>query len=246
MKYITAALGNFDGIHIGHDKIIKRCIDIGNECRQEKKIITFEYEFDQFVNSAKKMKKIYGKHGKIASLKDYDIDDIIFFTLDKDTAKMSPEEFVQDVLIDKLQIKNIVVGFNFRFGYKAEGDTNLLLELSNKYNFTLEIINAVKTNDFIVSSSIIRLLIEKGSIAEANKLLVDNFRIDLRDHEIIKRESNKIILVNGDFVYPSDGEYLISHNEGKQKITFKNRNNQISINSETTFDKEIIEFITKI
>lgn len=246
MKYITAALGNFDGIHIGHDKIIKRCIDVGNKCKQEKKIITFEYEFDQFANSSKKMKKIYGKNGKIASLKDYDIDDIIFFTLDKNTAKMSPEEFVSDILINKLQIKNIIVGFNFKFGYKAEGDTDLLLELSNKYGFTIEIINAVKTDDFIVSSSIIRKLIENGEISEANKLLVDRFRIDLRDHKILKRKINEIVILNGDFVYPKNGEYLIASNEKDQKITFEKMNNNISIRSDITLNKEIIEFVTKI
>lgn len=246
MKYITAALGNFDGIHIGHDKIIKRCIEVGNNCKQDKKIITFEYKFDQFANRPKKMKKIYGKNGKIASLKNYDIDDIIFFTLDENTAKMSPEDFVSDVLINKLQIRNIIVGFNFRFGYKAKGDTNLLLELSKKYGFTIEVINAVKTDGFVVSSTIIRNLIEDGKIEEANNLLIDRFRIDLRDHKIYKRDINEIIIVSGDFVYPKNGEYLISSDGDKQKITFENINNRISIRSNISLDKEIIEFVTKI
>jgi riboflavin kinase / FMN adenylyltransferase len=218
MKYITAAIGNFDGIHIGHDKIINTCVEIGNQSNQEKKIITFEYEFKQFAHSAKQNKKIYGKNGKIASLKNYDIDDIIFFALDDSNYRMTPESFVADILIDKLRIKNIVVGFNFRFGYQAKGNIALLQELSRKYDYHIEVIEAVKQNNHIVSSTMIRHLIEAGKIVEANQLLADRFRIDLRDHLFTTLSESEIVIQDHDYALPPPGKYKIMNDEKEQMI----------------------------
>ena len=191
MKHITAAIGNFDGIHIGHNEIIRNCIEIGDRNCQQKKIITFEYEFANISNNAKRMKKIYGKNGKIGSLRNYSIDDIIFYSLDENTAKMSPEEFISKVLIDQLQIKNIVVGFNFRFGYKAMGDIGLLKYLSKKYDYDVRIIDAIKKNDIVVSSSIIRNMIESGDVESVNGLLMERYRMDLRDHNVNIKNENR-------------------------------------------------------
>lgn len=246
MRYITAAIGNFDGIHIGHDQIIRKCIEIGNQSNQEKKIITFEYEFDKFTNIAKKYRKIYGKHGKIATLNNYDIDDIIFYSLDSETAVMTPESFISEILIDKLRIKNIVVGFNFRFGHKAEGDTHLLQELATKYDYGVEVINAVKKEGFVISSSMIRDLIAEGRIIEANRLLTESYRIDLRDHRYRIISENELLILDNDFVYPKDGAYLVFDNQKEFEIKISRKDGFLQMESNEILTLDIIQFIQKI
>lgn len=246
MKHITAAIGNFDGIHIGHDEIIRNCIEIGNHNSQQKKIITFEYEFANISNNAKRMKKIYGKNGKIGSLRNYSIDDIIFYSLDEDTAKMSPEEFISEVLVDKLQIKNIVVGFNFRFGYKAMGDIGLLKYLSKKYDYNVYIIDAIKKDDIVVSSSIIRTMIEDGDIESVNGLLMERYRMDIRDHDINTTQRNIIEFGNMNFAYPPTGNYLVFVNDGYQHVKIKNTGTEFLLETENEMNTHLIEFIKKI
>lgn len=246
MRYITAAIGNFDGIHMGHDQIIRKCIDIGNRFDQDKKIVTFEYEFDKFTNIAKKYKKIYGKHGKISTFKSYDIDDIIFYSLDSQTALMSPERFISEILIDKLRIRNIVVGFNFRFGHKAQGDIHYLQELSSKYNYGVEVINAVKQEGLVISSSMIRELIAEGRMTEANSLLTEAYRIDFRDHQFDIVNDKELLILNKDFVYPSDGSYLVIENNNQIEIKVENENGFLRLKSNDNLTPDIIQFIKKI
>ena len=246
MRYITAAIGNFDGIHMGHDQIIRKCIDIGNRFDQDKKIVTFEYEFDKFTNIAKKYKKIYGKHGKISTFKSYDIDDIIFYSLDSQTALMSPERFISEILIDKLRIRNIVVGFNFRFGHKAQGDIHYLQELSSKYNYGVEVINAVKQEGLVISSSMIRELIAEGRMTEANSLLTEAYRIDFRDHQFDIVNDKELLILDKDFVYPSDGLYLVIENNNQIEIKVENKNGFLRLKSNDSLTPDIIQFIKKI
>ncbi len=246
MRYITAAIGNFDGIHVGHDQIIRKCIEIGNRFEQDKKIVTFEYEFDKFTNIAKKYKKIYGKHGKISTFKSYDIDDIIFYSLDSQTAIMSPERFISEILIEKLRIRNIVVGFNFRFGHKAQGDIHYLQELSSKYNYGVEVINAVKQEGLVISSSMIRELIAEGKITEANRLLTERYMIDFRDHQFDIISDKELLIRDKDFVYPADGSYLVIENSNQIEIKVENENGFLRLKSNDILTPDIIQFIKKI
>lgn len=246
MRYITAAIGNFDGIHVGHDQIIRKCIEIGNRFEQDKKIVTFEYEFDKFTNIAKKYKKIYGKHGKISTFKSYDIDDIIFYSLDSQTAIMSPERFISEILIEKLRIRNIVVGFNFRFGHKAQGDIHYLQELSSKYNYGVEVINAVKQEGLVISSSMIRELIAEGKMTEANRLLTERYMIDFRDHQFDIISDKELLIRDKDFVYPADGSYLVIENSNQIEIKVENENGFLRLKSNDILTPDIIQFIKKI
>lgn len=246
MRYITAAIGNFDGIHVGHDQIIRKCIEIGNRFEQDKKIVTFEYEFDKFTNIAKKYKKIYGKHGKISTFKSYDIDDIIFYSLDSQTAIMSPERFISEILIEKLRIRNIVVGFNFRFGHKAQGDIHYLQELSSKYNYGVEVINAVKQEGLVISSSMIRELIAEGKMTEANRLLTERYMIDFRDHQFDIISDKELLIRDKDFVYPVDGSYLVIENSNQIEIKVENENGFLRLKSNDILTPDIIQFIKKI
>jgi riboflavin kinase/FMN adenylyltransferase len=235
---IVAAIGNFDGVHIGHDKIIKKCIDLGNKKNIPKHIITFDYSDSFFKKIEKRSKKIYGEVGKTKMLNYYNIDGIIKVKLTKEISNMEPEEFVKSFLVDTYNIDHIVAGYNFHFGYKARGDIDLLKELGKKYNFGVEIIDEVLYRKKDVSSSSIRKLIEQGKIKKANKLLINNYTIFLKEHEVIDRSPEEILIKKGDFAYPKEGIYKI---QNSNTVNVKNENGEMLFNFNKAFkDNEII------
>lgn len=235
---IVAAIGNFDGVHIGHDKIIKKCIDLGNKKNIPKHIITFDYSDSFFKNIEKRSKKIYGEVGKMKMLNYYNIDGIIKVKLTKEISNMEPEEFVKSFLVDTYNIDHIVAGYNFHFGYKARGDIDLLKELGKKYNFGVEIIDEVLYRKKDVSSSSIRKLIEQGKIKKANKLLINSYTIFLKEHEVIERSAEEILIKKGDFAYPKEGIYKI---QNSNTVNVKNENGEMLFNFNKAFkDNEII------
>jgi riboflavin kinase/FMN adenylyltransferase len=235
---IVAAIGNFDGVHIGHDKIIKKCIDLGNKKNIPKHIITFDYSDSFFKKIEKRSKKIYGEVGKTKMLNYYNIDGIIKVKLTKEISNMEPEEFVKSFLVDTYNIDHIVAGYNFHFGYKARGDIDLLKELGKKYNFGVEIIDEVLYRKKDVSSSSIRKLIEQGKIKKANKLLINSYTIFLKEHEVIERSAEEILIKKGDFAYPKEGIYKI---QNSNTVNVKNENGEMLFNFNKAFkDNEII------
>ena len=236
---IVAAIGNFDGVHIGHDKIIKKCIDIGNKKNIPKHIITFDYNDNFFKNFEKRSKKIYGDIGKHKMLDYYNIDGIISIKLTKEISNMEPEVFVRNFLLKKYQIDHIVAGYNFHFGYKAKGDINLLRVMGEKYNFGVKIINEVLYKNENVSSTYIRKLIEKGNIDNANKLLINNYTIFLEEHEVLYSKEKEILIKKGDFAYPKEGTYEIQEDNS---VKVETENGEICFYFNYAFDDNEIIF----
>jgi len=235
---IVAAIGNFDGVHIGHDKIIKKCIDIGNKKNIPKYIITFDYNDNFFKKFDKRTRKIYGEVGKKKILSYYNIDGIISIKLTKEISNMEPEDFVEKILIETYKIDYIVAGYNFHFGYKAKGDINLLKILGEKHKFGVKIIDEVLYKNEDVSSTSIRKLIEAGEINKANKLLINDYKIFIKEHKILYREEKEILIKKGDFAYPKAGKYRIQENN---YVSIKNENGEICFCFNDAFsDEEII------
>ena len=100
-----------------------------------------------------------------------DLDYLALIRFDEDQNTYEPEDFIKQVLIDKLNMKHLTVGYDYRFGNKAKGDINLLLSLSDKYGYACDIIQPIMRNDVRVSSSLIRELLKEGRIEEANYYL---------------------------------------------------------------------------
>lgn len=225
-KKIVAAIGNFDGVHIGHDKIIKKCIDIGSKENLSKYVITFDYDDNFFEKSDKKSRKIYGKTGKEKMLMYYNLDGIISIKLTKKISNLEAEEFVKEFLVDTYKVNYIIAGYNFHFGYKAKGDKDLLKELGEKYDYKAVIIDEVLYKNKDVSSTSIRKLIEAGKIKKANKLLINNYTIFLNEHEILNKSDNEILIKKGSFAYPKEGIYNIQDNN---EIRIYNENGEIKI-----------------
>ncbi|MFT9498287.1 bifunctional riboflavin kinase/FAD synthetase [Anaerosolibacter sp.] len=165
------ALGSFDGIHIGHQTLLMNLVDV---CRKNK----FKSVVYTFTNHPRSLTSRNGAPNRILTEKDkfnvfreFDIDYVISVEFDDLHRNLAPAKFVEDILIRKLNMAYGVVGFDYRFGYKAHGDVNLLKEYQQQFMYELKIVDAVKIEDEIISSTAIRKFIGDGMINKANLFL---------------------------------------------------------------------------
>jgi riboflavin kinase/FMN adenylyltransferase len=202
------AMGNFDGIHIGHDVLIRRMIELSQETDQKSIIITFKYVRNDLKKSSMNMKYINSPYIKLEILKSYNIDEVIEIELNEIVSKYSPEQFIK-MLVEDYNAKNIVVGYNFTFGHKAAGNINTLKEFQGKYGYRVEEIPPVKYNGIAVSSTLVRALLNEGKIYEANTLLLNKYTIYNDELDIDYNKNIGFVDNKSSILVPPDGKYVI-------------------------------------
>ena len=171
LKYPTyIALGSFDGIHLGHMSLVNRTVALAKENNAKSMICTFKNHPLSVINKEICPKLIMDNDTKINLLENTGIDIVNLVNFNKDFMKITPEEFIKN-MVKFYNAKGIVVGFNYRFGYKNLGDVEMLKTYSTILGYKLYVCEAVSVNQEIVSSSKIRHLIAEGNITKANELL---------------------------------------------------------------------------
>ncbi len=168
-KPSVVALGNFDGVHRGHQKLFKLAKEESQRLNIETIVFSF-YPHPTWVVGGKKKSLIMSQEEKRNIIESIGIDVLIEYPFTKDFANMPPEEFFVNILVNKLHTKVLVVGSNYYFGKGKQGGVELLKELGERYNVKVVIVDAVLEGDEIISSSRIRKLISSGNIEMANKL----------------------------------------------------------------------------
>lgn len=165
------ALGSFDGLHLGHMSLINKAIELAKKSTDCKSMVyTFKNHPLTIINEDMVPKLLCSNKYKIELLKKSELDILNLVDFNVEYMKISPEKFVEN-LLKHYGVKGLIVGFNYRFGYKNLGDIELLKKLSIKFDFELYIIDAVKLYGETISSSKIRHFISEGDVHEANKLL---------------------------------------------------------------------------
>ncbi len=164
-------LGSFDGVHLGHQVLLKETKNLAESLGVKPLVVTFDPHPRQVLQPYSNFKLLTTLEEKLSLFLEYGFEEIFIIPFTKSLAEWSPELFVKEYIVDSFKAKGVVVGFNFRFGKQRRGDVGLLTYLSEKYNFTLKIVDPVFIDGVKVSSSLIRNLIEKGSIELANKFL---------------------------------------------------------------------------
>ena len=167
----SVALGTFDGLHIGHIEVLNRMKHIAEEKGLKTFVYTFSNHPKEFLSPDQVPPKIMDIEEKVQIFTRIDLDYLALIRFDEDQNTYEPEDFIKQVLIEKLNMKHLTVGYDYRFGNKAKGDINLLLSLSEKYGYACDIIQPIMRNDVRVSSSLIRELLKEGRIEEANYYL---------------------------------------------------------------------------
>lgn len=176
-RFETAiALGNFDGVHIGHKEILLNMVDTAKKLDLIPSILLFD-NHSKVVTSGKAPMSLTSNIQKEDIVKNLGVEIIYSINFDENLMKLQPEEFVKNILIDKLNTKLVVVGFDYRFGHKASGDVEDLKELGKKYGFKVIVLEPIYIGDILVSSTKIRELISEGNLELANNMLDRNYQI---------------------------------------------------------------------
>jgi len=169
-KNTILTLGTFDGIHLGHKKIIDAVVQKASVTGGRSFLITFD-PHPRNVLSGNSIKLLNSPDEKLEILKSLNIDNVLVINFTKEFSQLSSEEFFVDYIIDKIGIKEIVVGYDHHFGKGRGGDENTLKELGAKYGFIVTKVDAVSIDGINVSSSKIRNALSEGDVQTANKLL---------------------------------------------------------------------------
>jgi len=175
---IACGLGNFDGVHLGHQKLIKELLKQSKIRGLESAILTFEPHPTKILQPEKTDPLIMTLKQKENVIKSFGIDNLIFAPFTRDFSKINYKDFIKDILIKKCRIKTIVVGFNYRFGNMGEGNAAILKEVCGKEGIDTIIIPPVTYEGKVVSSSLIRSLIMDGNVKKAGEFMDRPFSIE--------------------------------------------------------------------
>ena len=168
---VVVALGNFDGVHLGHRELIRRTIEIAKEYNGTSAVYTFDPHPLKVIQPDICPPMVITKEEKIRLFSELGIKVLIIAPFTAEISALSPEQFVQEILVEKLHVKCVVVGYNYNFGYKGYGDAAMLTDLGTKNGFTVEVVPPVKCGGTEVSSTLIRNYLLEGNVADAAKYL---------------------------------------------------------------------------
>ena len=171
LKGATVAIGNFDGIHVGHRKLIERAITLAGEARGPSAVLTFEPHPRKYFVPDQPMFRLTPEPVKLAILKKLGLDGVFIRRFDKALAHTTAAGFVADLLARELGAAGVVVGHDFHFGRGREGTPAMLADLCRREGLFCEIVPAVGLEGHSVSSSDVRAALEKGDVGLANRLL---------------------------------------------------------------------------
>ena len=214
-KRSVVTIGTFDGIHLGHQKILSRLIKSSKNKDLNSVVLTFFPHPRIILNKYNEVKMIDTLDEKIIHLNEIGIDSLIIHPFDKNFSLLSANQFIKDFLVDKLKIKHIIIGYDHRFGKGREASVTDLKNYADDYDFTVEEIKAQEIEKITVSSTKIRNSINQGDIKTTEKYLGRNFnltgkivkgdglgkKINYPTANIFIEETYKII--------PKDGVYLV-------------------------------------
>ncbi len=171
-------IGNFDGLHLGHQKLFKFAKEYKKKFRLKIGVVTFEPMPKMYFNRSLKNFRISNLNQKKKILKKMGIDFIIIKKFDKKFSKIKSDEFIKIFLYKKLRAKYIFVSNNFKFGNKRKGNVKQLIQNEKKFNFKIIKPKPLRKKNKVISSTLIRKLLINGNLDEANRFLKRNWSIE--------------------------------------------------------------------
>lgn len=170
-KKTILTLGTFDGVHIGHKKILEKVIQHTHGEEYESLVLTFFPHPRMILQERSEIKLLNTISEKVSLLDQLGIQNLVIHPFDESFSRLTAEEFVKTVLVEQFKIQKIIIGYDHRFGRNRTADINNLIEFGEKYNFEVEQISAQEINAISVSSTKIRNAIQEGDMLLANKYL---------------------------------------------------------------------------
>jgi len=174
-NHTIATLGTFDGVHLGHGKIIEKLVQSAFEEKCESLVLTFFPHPRMVLQNDGTIKLLNTIDERAALLKKAGLDNLIIHPFDQKFSQMEAEEFVKTILVDQFKIRKIIIGHDHRFGRNRSADINDLIAFGKIYNFEVEQISAEEIDEVSISSTKIRKALDSGNITLANEYLGYNY-----------------------------------------------------------------------
>lgn len=258
-RYI--ALGVFDGVHLGHRKLIKLTVNKAKKNKGISIVVTFDPHPDRIIIPENNVFLLTTLKERINLIRDLEVDIFLIIKFSKILSKMSPKDFIVKILVNSLQVKELFVGFNYKFGFQGKGNVDCLKEYGKIYKFKTSILKPEVINKTIISSTIIKEYIRLGDTKKAKKLLGHNVIISGR---VISGKGRGRKLLNFatanieiplEKILPANGVYLVEINIDNQKYyglmnigikpTFKEKNKTVEVHI-INFNKNIYNQVVNI
>lgn len=239
----TIALGNFDGLHSGHKALIEEVVDMAKKLNCRSSVLMFKTHTKNTTDGISQ-ELLTSRSQKHDILREMGIDIIYEIEFTKRIMRMSPESFVTDFLVGHLKAKGVVVGYDYRFGFKASGDVNTLDALCKANDIALSVKKAVTYDGEAISSTRIRSAVKEGDVKLARALLTRPFTI--RGKVVPGKQLGRTIgiptaniLYNANYVVPKYGVYLTG-----VTVDGKHYYGATNIGTNPTFDEQGIKVET--
>jgi riboflavin kinase/FMN adenylyltransferase len=165
------AIGNFDGIHLGHQAILRATVERAHALNAVSTVLTFDPSPRKVLRPESAPPRLSTNAQRMEWFNRHGLEAVVVLPFTLDLARLSPQEFVEQILACDLRVKGVLVGENFRFGHKQAGDVKLLSEFGSKHGFDVVIIPPVVYRGEVVSSTIIRREVAEGDVSHAARLL---------------------------------------------------------------------------
>ena len=181
-KPIVLSIGNFDGIHKGHQYVIHNLLKIAHKYNAYSTIMCFEPQPKEFFLHHSQPTRITPFRDKMIAIKEQMIEQLICLKFNQKFSHISGEKFIYNILVNLLDIKHILTGYDFHFGYQRQSNYNKLNYFGKKYGFNTNSMHSVLNNNTRISSSQIRVLLKQNKLNEAQTLLGKSYTISGRIH----------------------------------------------------------------
>lgn len=219
------AVGNFDGVHRGHYSIFMLALQRAAELKRKFVIVTFEPHPQLVIAQHKPFSLITSLDEKLDLISNSNVDAVLVMPFDDELAKTEPEDFIRQVYVEQMGIREIVVGGSHAFGYRGTGNTKLLLAAGQNYGFGVHIAEPCYVGVEIVNSSRIRALLVEGRIPEARNMLGHDYRLrgvvgsGAGRGRLLGFPTANISFPEAPILLPKRGVYFVSVQIGKNTLS---------------------------
>jgi riboflavin kinase/FMN adenylyltransferase len=209
----VVTLGNFDGVHLGHQNIFKRVREEASRIHGEGMVITFEPHPLKALAPDKFLPLLTPFRKKMMLIHKSGIETVLCIDFSLEFSEISPSEFIKSILVEKVKVKEVVIGYNYRFGKGQKGDAQTLIDAGKVFNFEVSVVEPFRVGQTVVSSSKIRDLLQRGKVEEASRLLGRDYPVIGKVVEGAKRGQTlgfpTANLEISDELYPKSGVYAV-------------------------------------
>ncbi len=179
-KNCAATIGNFDGVHLGHQKVLAQLRDVAKKSGLMSTVVIFEPQPIEYFSPDKAPSRLTRLREKLQQFSRHDIDRVVCLRFNDQIANLSAAEFVDDILVNALSVKELIIGDDFRFGKNRQGDYSYLVNVAEEKAFNIAMTDTLNQGNERVSSTLIRQALANGEMTKANKLLGRPYRISGR------------------------------------------------------------------